>query len=532
MKKFAQLFYDLDQTNKTNEKVDIMVNYLRTASDEDILWTLSLFTGRRPRRVVNSTLLRTWAAEYAKIPLWLFEECYTIVGDLSETIALLLPPPTQENNESLSYWIRFMKSLEKRSEEERKEAIYDAWDKMTAQEKFVFNKITSSTFRIGVSQNLLVRALSQHTKIPGNVIAHRLMGKWDENNITLQELVYAESRNADDSQPYPFYLAYQLENGPESLGEPEEWQAEWKWDGIRSQIIKRNGEIYIWSRGEDLVTDKFPELAAMKNILPDGCVIDGEILPHADGRPLPFAVLQTRIGRKNITAKILKEAPVVVYAYDILEFEGTDIREKPLVERQILLENLVKEINFKPYLQLSPKIDFQSWEELAKMRENSRENFSEGIMLKRKSSPYQVGRKRGDWWKWKIDPLTIDAVLLYANRGTGRRANLYTDYTFGVWSGKELITFAKAYSGLTDKEIAEVDRWVKANTIEKYGPVRTVKPELVFELGFEGIQESNRHKSGVAVRFPRILRWRKDKPMQEADTIENLRKLLEIYEQK
>ncbi|MGZ5304234.1 MAG: ATP-dependent DNA ligase, partial [Bacteroidia bacterium] len=254
--------------------------------------------------------------------------------------------------------------------------------------------------------------------------------------------------------------------------------------------------------------------------------------PYSEGRPLPFAVLQTRLGRKNITPKILKEAPVVVYAYDLLEWEGADIREKSLIERQILLENLVKEINFKPYLQLSPKIEYETWQDLAQQRTQSRENFSEGIMLKRKSSHYLVGRKRGDWWKWKIDPLTIDAVLIYANRGTGRRANLYTDYTFAVWNGKELISFAKAYSGLTDKEIVEVDRWVKANTLEKFGPVRTVKPELVFELGFEGIQRSNRHKSGVAVRFPRILRWRKDKPMQEADTIENLKKLLEIYEQK
>lgn len=530
MKKFAQLFQDLDSTNKTNEKVDVLLEYLKKASDEDILWTLSLFTGRRPRRVVSATLIRDWAAEYAGIPLWLFEESYSIVGDLSETISLLLPPPKRENNETLGYWIRFMKSMENKTEEQRKAAFFDAWDQMSPMERFMFSKITSSTFRVGVSQNLIVRALSLHTKIPGNVIAHRIMGKWDENSTTYQELIFAESKSADLSQPYPFYLAYALEDEPAALGMPEEWQAEWKWDGIRSQLIYREGHLFIWSRGEDLVTDKFPELHPLKTFLPDGTVIDGEILPYSNGQVLPFNVLQTRIGRKNVTPKILKDAPVVIFAYDLLEWKGEDIREKPWIERNTLLADLVEKVNYKPWLQLSPKVDFESWEELAEKRGLSRNYLSEGIMLKRKTSHYGVGRKRGDWWKWKVDPFSIDAVLIYAQSGSGRRANLFTDYTFAVWRDGQLVPFAKAYSGLTDKEIIEVDSWVKKNTIERFGPVRTVKPELVFEIGFEGLQRSTRHKSGVAVRFPRILRWRKDKPINEADTIENLQGLLERYE--
>lgn len=529
MKQFARIFYDLDQTNKTNEKVDILLNYMHNSSEQDKLWMLALFTGRRPRRTINSTYLRMWAADFAGIPDWLFEECYTVVGDLSETIALLLPPPKNKQDKSLSYWITYVKDLADCPEEERKIAFFEAWDQMEQQERFVFNKITSSTFRVGVSQSLVVRALSQYTDTPVAVLTHRLMGKWDPESITFSELVLADYEEEDHSRPYPFYLAYALDAEPDSLGSSKEWNAEWKWDGIRSQIIKRNGKIFIWSRGEDLITDKFPELQALKNILPDGTVIDGEILPFK-AHPLPFSVLQTRIGRKNLTPKILKEAPAIIYAYDLLEWKGVDIREKPLVERQILLDKLVEEVNFKPYLQLPPKISFEKWEELKEVRERSRDFFAEGLMLKNKLSTYKVGRKRGDWWKWKVDPFTIDAVMVYAQRGTGRRANLYTDYTFAVWNDKELITFAKAYSGLTDKEILEVDKWVRNNTVEKFGPVRTLKPELVFELGFEGIQRSNRHKSGVALRFPRILRWRKDKRKDEADTLQNLHALLEMYE--
>jgi DNA ligase-1 len=354
------------------------------------------------------------------------------------------------------------------------------------------------------------------------------MGKWKPTQITFDELISDKQEVGQLSRPYPFFLAYAIEDTPDFLGDPAQWQAEWKWDGIRSQIIKRQGELFIWSRGEDLVTDKFPEFHHLKHQLPDGTVIDGEILPFYEGKIMNFGTLQTRIGRKNLTAKSLKEAPVIVCAYDLLEWQGKDLRTEPLFARRQLLEQVIDSLSSEN-ITYSDAVPFSSWQELTRIRTQSRENFAEGLMLKRLASPYQVGRKRGDWWKWKIEPLTIDGVLIYAQKGHGRRADLFTDYTFGVWDGETLVPFAKAYSGLTDKEIGQVDAFVKKNTFEKFGPVRTVKPELVFEIAFEGIQASSRHKSGVAVRFPRILRWRHDKKVNEADTLEQLHNLLKVY---
>jgi DNA ligase-1 len=344
----------------------------------------------------------------------------------------------------------------------------------------------------------------------------------------MEDLLSETSLNSDHSKPYPFYLAYALEDEPGTLGDPSDWQAEWKWDGIRGQMIKRNGELFVWSRGEELMTDKFPEYDTIRDLLPEGLVLDGEIIPSLEGRPLPFALLQTRIGRKNLTKKQLQETPITFFVYDLIEYEGRDFRESTLVERRAILEKVVSAANH-PALILSPVIDFKSWEELTNVRMKSRDMGSEGIMLKRKKSIYQVGRKRGDWWKWKIDPLVIDCVMIYAQKGHGRRSNLYTDYTFAVRDGDNLVAFTKAYSGLTDKEFGQVDAFVKSHSIEKFGPVRTVKPELVFEIAFEGIAASNRHKSGVALRFPRINRWRKDKKPHEINTLEDLKKMLEIY---
>jgi DNA ligase-1 len=361
-----------------------------------------------------------------------------------------------------------------------------------------------------------------------SVIAHRISGNWNPLLTTMEDLLSEQTTNIDFSKPYPFYLAYALEEDPKVLGEPADWQAEWKWDGIRGQMIKRNNELFVWSRGEELMTDKFPEYNSLLALLPDGVVLDGEIIPSQDRKPLPFALLQTRIGRKNLTKKQLQETPITFFVYDLIEYEGHDLRESTLAERRILLEQIVEKANH-PALILSEIIDYKSWEELTEIRTRSREMGSEGLMLKRKLSPYQVGRKRGDWWKWKIDPLVIDCVMIYAQKGHGRRSNLYTDYTFAVKDGDKLVSFTKAYSGLTDKEFGQVDTFVKNNSIEKFGPVRTVKPELVFEIAFEGIAASNRHKSGVALRFPRISRWRKDKKPDEINTIEDLKQMLETY---
>jgi DNA ligase-1 len=381
---------------------------------------------------------------------------------------------------------------------------------------------------------MMVNALAKATGLSSGTIAHRIIGNWDPLLVSFEDLLSAEHSDADMSKPYPFYLAYAIESDVSELGDINEWQAEWKWDGIRGQIIKRNNELFVWSRGEELLTAKFPEFDALQELLPNGIAIDGEIISlskdpvNAAFEPLPFATLQTRIGRKNITKKQLTEAPVGFIAYDLLELNGNDLREEPLLKRRARLQEIISNIPL-PYIQLSPVIEALSWQDLTQLRTNSRDMGSEGIMLKRKESAYQVGRKRGDWWKWKIDPLTIDAVMIYAQKGSGRRSNLYTDYTFAVKDEDRLVPFAKAYSGLTDKEFAQVDHFVKRNSLEKFGPVRTVKPELVFEIAFEGIAASNRHKSGVALRFPRMSRWRKDKKADEINTLDDLKAMLGLY---
>lgn len=531
MKNFARLFRRLDQTNKTNAKVEALADYFQEVNDQDKLWTIALLSHRRPKRSVNTTLLRTWAAEFSGVPLWLFEESYHVVGDLAETISLVLPPEKEKSDNNLTYWINYLRDLKDLEEEEKKERVFAAWQQLNTGERFVFNKLITGSFRVGVSQKLMVRALSKQTGIDEMTLAHRLMGGWTPDEATFEELILTEDPLEDISRPYPFYLAYQLDDPVNELGKPEEWQAEYKWDGIRGQLIVRKDELFVWSRGEELVTDKFPEYAPLAALLPNGTVLDGEILPFKDGQPLGFQILQTRIGRKNVTKKHLREAPVILMAYDLLEWQGKDIRQEPLQHRRTLLQEMMDTIPANDILLLSEAIEYEHWDELTALREKAREKQSEGIMLKELNSPYLAGRKRGDWWKWKVDPLTIDAVMIYAQRGHGRRANLYTDFTFAVWKGEELVPFTKAYSGLTDAEFRQITAWVRKNTLERFGPVRSVKPEHVFEIAFEGIQVSKRHKSGVALRFPRMSRWRKDKPVKEANTLEDLHALLEVYQQ-
>jgi len=536
MKLFAELINTLGTSTKTNDKLEALSNYFTSAGDKDKVWVIAIFSGRRPKRAVSATLLMEWCVELTQIPQWLFEESYHTVGDLAETIALLLPENGSDTKTfPLHYFLENLVSIEREDESIRKKFIVDAWTNMNRNERFVFNKFITGGFRIGVSQKMMVNALAKTTGTDAAKIAHRISGNWDPMTISFNDLLSEKASGLDDSKPYPFYLAYALEDELSLLGEPEEWMAEWKWDGIRGQIIKRNGNLFVWSRGEELMTPKFPEYLPLTNILPDGTVIDGEIIcldakttDQIDFMPLPFAILQTRIGRKNISRKQLIEAPIGFIAYDLLEYKGEDTREMSMQDRRKRLELLIAEAK-QSFLKISPVISYNSWPQLAEIRMHSREIGSEGIMLKRKNSIYQVGRKRGDWWKWKIDPLVIDAVMVYAQKGHGRRSNLYTDYTFAVKEGEKLVTFTKAYSGLTDKEFSEVDSFVKRNSIEKFGPVRTVKPELVFEIAFEGIAASNRHKSGVALRFPRINRWRKDKKPEEINTLDDLKKMLEQF---
>ena len=525
MQIFAELIHRLDQSTKTGDKLDALAWFFGHASDSDSVWVIAIFSHRRPKRQVSTKQLRTWCQEKAGIPDWLFEESYQSVGDLAETIALLLPSTTGTHNLTLTEWIDWLQNLAKDDEEVKKTKILTAWDQFTSLERFVFNKLITGGFRIGVSQNLLIQALSKFAELSQAQVAHRLMGNWNPEKISLQELLHPDNSEEDYSKPYPFFLAHPIEIDFLESSTVPEWIAEWKWDGIRGQLIRRGQQSFIWSRGEELVNDKFPEILEFLDQLPDGTVLDGELLAYQNGVPLPFSLLQTRMGRKSVSKKILQEAPVSFMAFDLLEWEGQDLRNLPLQQRKMQLQAL-KEALDQPRFELSPTLAFTTWEELTRTREEARTLQTEGLMLKKKDSPYETGRKRGSWWKWKLDPLHIDGVLIYAQKGHGRRADLFTDYTFGVWDGEVLVSFAKAYSGLTDAEIREVDAYVKKNTKEKFGPVRTVTPGLVFEIAFEGIQASPRHKSGIALRFPRIARWRKDKTIEQANSIEDLKALL------
>lgn len=529
MKQFTALFTALDSTTKTNAKVAALADYFRSAPETDRLWTIALFSGRRPKRAVTTTLLRTWAAEAAGIPDWLFEEVYPVVGDLAETIALVLPPPTSGSTHSLTDWIETLDALRSADEPDKRAAILSAWDQLEATERFLFNKLLTGGFRVGISQKLMTRALAQATGQDEAALAHRLMGNWTPQSTSFEALVLTEDPSADLSKPYPFYLAYGLEDPPEALGPVTDWQVEHKWDGIRGQVILRGGDHFTWSRGEELMTDRFPEFAALVDFVPEGTVLDGEILAWADNAPLPFAQLQRRIGRKSVPKKVLSEAPVILKAYDLLEWRGEDMRGQALSERRAVLESLCSDLPDDLPLRLSPALRVASWDDVSEARASARAQSSEGLMLKRLASPYQVGRKKGDWWKWKVDPLSVDAVMIYAQAGHGRRATLYTDYTFAVWHEGTLVPFTKAYSGLTDAEFREITAWVRKNNLQRFGPVRSVPGEQVFEIHFEGIQESPRHKSGIALRFPRMARWRRDKPAAEAGTLEELRELLRVY---
>src|SRR5579862_110567 len=538
MKDFAALYTALDDTNKTNEKVSAMVEYFADAPPADSAWAIHFLIGRRPKRLVKGPDLWQWANEAAGIPPWLFAECYEAVGDIAETIAAVLPaepttltehPTPNAEHRSLSNWVESrLLPLGRLENDAQKVALLQAWADLDRQGRYVFNKLITGAFRVGVSQDLVVRAVSQYSNVPVAVVSHRLMGAWEPTGEFFSRLVAKDAEDTDDSRPYPFCLAHPLHVELEKLGPVEDWLAEWKWDGIRAQLIRRNGRSFVWSRGEDLITERFPEIEAICDQLPDGTVVDGEILAWKDGRPMKFLDLQQRIGRKVLSKRILEQIPVVVVVFDVLEWQGSDIREMPFVDRRGLLERLVE--GSAPQspgsLLISRTVEGATWEEMASKRMRARDLGVEGLMLKRRDSPYPVGRKKGIWWKWKIDPMTVDCVLIYAMRGSGKRASLYTDYTFGVWNGDELVSFAKAYSGLTDDEIRRVDGWVRRNTLERSGPVRVVRPELVFELGFEAIQLSSRHKSGIAVRFPRILRWRHDKQPQDADTLESVKAML------
>ncbi|WP_186132212.1 ATP-dependent DNA ligase [Burkholderia gladioli] len=554
MKRFAALYAALDATTSTQVKLEALVAYFSAAEPEDAAWASYFLAGGKPRQSVPTRLLAQCARDRAGLPDWLFEESYQAVGDLAETIAHVLPPATRASSLGLAQWIETRVLTLRGSEPEvLRERLLGYWDELDWSERFLLTKLIGGGFRVGVSRQLVVRALATVAGVDHKRIAQRMVGWTDSRQAPdaarYLRLIAAEpqgdavaaataTHESDLGLPYPFFLAHPLQADPATLGPIGDWLVEWKWDGIRAQLVKRAGRVWIWSRGEDLLTERFPELAALGEALPDGTVVDGEILawePGAD-TPLPFARLQPRITRKSLSKRVLADSPAALRAYDLLEEGGRDLRTEPLARRRARLEALAEALpagEAGVALRVSPLVEAADWPALAALREQSRARGVEGLMLKQRASMYGVGRTKaaGTWWKWKIDPYAIDAVLLYAQRGHGRRASLYTDFTFAVWDEvdgvRTLVPFAKAYSGLTDEEMRQVDAIVRRTTIEKFGPVRSVTPSLVFEIGFEGIQASPRHKSGIAVRFPRMLRWRTDKSIEDADTLAMLKGFLD-----
>ncbi|MFB4394155.1 MULTISPECIES: ATP-dependent DNA ligase [unclassified Pseudomonas] len=551
MKAFAELYLRLDATTSSNAKLEALRDYFSQAPAADAAWAVYFLSGGRPRQLVPSRLLRELATELAGLPEWLFEESYQAVGDLAETLSLLLPENPHSSDEGLACWVeQYLLPLRGQPPAELREKLPALWARLDRPSLMLCVKLITGSFRVGVSKLLVTRALARLADLDAKRVAQRLVGYTDLGHRpsadSYRKLIAAESHDEHaqrGGQPYPFFLAHALQAPVEQfdslLGPPSDWQIEWKWDGIRAQLVKRDGQLWVWSRGEELVTERFPELHSLAQVLPDGVVIDGEILVWKPGATndipavQPFALLQQRLGRKTLGKKLLGDAPVVLQAYDLLEWQGEDWRSRPQHLRRAQLEQLVEQFPLAPLL-LSPLLQGQDWAALANLREQSRSLGVEGLMLKQREALYGVGRTKdmGTWWKWKVDPFSVDAVLIYAQRGHGRRASLYSDYTFAVWDSppgspdRALVPFAKAYSGLSDEQMRQVDAIIRKTTTETFGPVRSVTPTLVFELGFEGIALSKRHKSGIAVRFPRMLRWRQDKPVDEADDLATLQALL------
>ncbi len=545
MKRFAALYARLDETRATSAKVEAMRAYFAETPLADAAWGLYFLTGERLKRLIAPTQLRAWIGDATGLSPTVIEECYAHVGDLAETLALLLdradrPAPIERG---LAEWVAWLMALRDRPPDEQRAALIEVWAGLPLDECFLFNKLLTGSLRVGVSSGLAARALAAHAGLPDSLIAQRLMaqqgGHWQPSADAFAALLAPGTTEAHPSQPYPFCLASPVEDAadgawqdglPSGLGPVSDWLAEWKWDGIRGQLIRRAGQSFLWSRGEELLNGRFPEIETAAALLPDGTVLDGEILAHDGNQVLPFAKLQTRIGRKTVGKKLLTDAPVAFVAYDLLEWQGEDWRARPLAERRAQLAMIVAKLA-APTLRLSECLVAEDWSSLATQRAEARERGVEGLMLKRLDSVYQTGRRRGAWWKWKLDAMSIDCVLLYAQAGHGRRANLYTDYTLAVWAGPAsgeglLLPVAKAYSGLTDVELTKMDHWIKQHTREKFGPVRSVDPEQVFEIAFEGIQASTRHKAGIALRFPRIARWRTDKKPADANTLDDLKAFL------
>lgn len=526
MKAFTQLFTKIEETNQTVTKVAALEVYFEQSTDEDKLWAMALLSQRRPKRTITASILKKLAIEVSGIPNWLFEESYQMVGDVTETVSLILPAKTVETDYSLTYWIDYINHMSKLTQTEKKENIKTAWTSLGKDRRYIFNKLITGSFRMNVSQQVMITALSNYTKREESILSPRFISNWTPETTTFQSLMLSQNASDDISKPYPFYCPKNLEKDISTLGNPKDWQAERKWDGIRAQIIIRNDAIFVWTDEAVLVTDKFPEYKQLLQTIPNGTVLDGVILAFKDNQPLGVNAVHTRIGRKRATKKQLQATPMVFLAYDLLEWEGKDIREQSLVDRRKQLEALVQYTDAKEVLLFSDIIPFTEWETLTIERINSRKHHAKGVVIKKKNAPYHSDIEE-NWWQWNVPPLIVDAVMIYAQKGKGATASLYTEYTFAVWEANQLIPFTKATaSNLSEEEILTISQFVKKNTVERFGPVRSVVPALVFEIAFDGIEISKRHKSGITLNNSILNCWKKDYPLEKINTLKDLKKLL------
>ena len=521
MRAFAALLESILLTPSRNQKLALMVQYFKETPDPDRGYALSILTNELSFNQVKPAFLKKIVLD--KVDPVLFDMSYDYVGDLAETIALLWP---EENNDELPPLFHIVHEMDTLKPSEIQNKVMGYLSSGTATERWALIKMVTGNLRVGVSARLAKTALAEMGQKDIDDIEHLWHGL---STPYLDMFAWldgkAEAPKIESFQTFhPMMLSNPIDEEKDFIKmEPSDFQAEWKWDGIRIQLAIDGESKKLYSRTGDDISNSFPDLT---DSLKGQGVLDGELLVGNDFSAASFNALQQRLNRKTVSAKMMTDYPAFIRVYDIL-FDGEeDVRALPLSERRGRLESWVEK-NANSKLDISPIIDFASWEQLGQTRIQGAEDLDhEGIMIKRKDSVYVAGRPKGAWYKWKRNPCRVDAVLMYAQRGHGKRSSFYSDYTFGVWDKDMIVPVGKAYFGFTDLELVQLDKWVRNHTTERYGPVRQVEHEMVFEVAFDSIHESARHKSGVAMRFPRINRIRWDKPAKEADTIENLRKLI------
>jgi len=518
MRLFGQLLQACLQEPKTLQKISLLSDYFNEESPENMPMALHFLMGENMGRFCSGRQLREWAAQLLGLPDWLVDESYEALGDNSETISLLFPNKPSSLAHDLKAVCERIQQLKSEPIDVKKDWIIDVWSKSSRDDIYTFNKLLGGGIRIGASKKNVLKALSRTVHLDVDILEQRLLGTWEPTKIAYDALVNPDDIAGKGTCPYPFFLASPIQDVDATLMPFSDWQIEPKWDGIRAQLVHRQEGTQLWSRGNDLISDQFPDILDSASELPYG-VYDGEVLAWGADGPQPFADLQKRLNRKKVTRQLLASIPCIMMLYDCLEFEGVDVREQALHERCKKIRDL------RPPFYTSNPLTLNGVSALNDYVKNARNNRVEGVIIKRLSSAYKSGRVRGDWWKLKVDPLLLDVVIMYAQKGKGIRSGLFTDYTFGVWDNNQLVPIGKAYSGLTNDEIKQVHQILNNHLTDRFGPVRGVSPCVVLEVAFDSIQESPRHKSGLALRFPRINRLRLDKPVEEANSLEDARAL-------